>query len=95
MPQIIIQGDGSPEEHFAIWSASVQDFTYLSLTEDELVRHFASLAYETERAKVLKTIDELRKGGKPYRGAQLTWGEANKRAYEAHPNEYDIRPPKM
>lgn len=83
MPQIIRQPEQGPEDHFAIWSSTVDNFTHLSMTEEEVVRHFASLAYEEARAKTVKIIEQLRKGDKPYRGATLSWGEANEKAYKA------------
>lgn len=79
--QIIKQPNG---DCFAIWSSVVDDFTHLSLTEDEIIRHYASRAYEQARAGAVKTIQMLLNGEKPYYQSTLPWEEANKRRLEVH-----------
>lgn len=88
MSQIILQPDGDGKTYFAIFSRTVDDFTGVSMDEDEVVRHFASKAYEVERARVLKIIKQLRNGEKPYHQVTLTWDEANELACKAHPEHY-------
>lgn len=91
MSQIIKQPNTPGDvERYAIWSSMVGDFTHLSMTEDEIVRHFASEAYELAREKALKIIEQLCKGEKPYHQFTLTWGQANERAYNAHHDAYEV-----
>lgn len=88
MPQIILQPDGDGKTYFAIFSRTVDDFTGVSMDEDEIVRHFASKAYEKARKETVEIIKQLRNGEKPYLQGTLTWDEANELACKAHPEHY-------
>jgi len=91
MAQIIEQPSTPGDvQRYAIWSGIEDDFTHLSLTEDEVIRYFASKAYEDARARAIEIMEKLRKGERPYLQFTLTWGQANERHHRSHPDAYEF-----
>lgn len=88
--QIIrIPDDTNSTYKWALWSSGVDDFVAFFVDDEELIRYHCARAYEEERKAVIEIMGQLAAGEKPYLQFTLSWGEANRRAYEAHPENYE------
>jgi len=88
--QIIRIPDGQGDYKWALWSTGVDDFVGYFVDDAELIRYHCARAYEAERESVIKIIQALEADEKPYHQFTLTWDEASQRAYECHPEQYEV-----
>ena len=86
MGQQIIQ---QPNRLYAVWNSIADDLTLLDHTPEDIIQTWTERDDELNREKVLKIVEQLKRGEKPYYQFTRTWDEAVCAIREANRPESD------